>query len=494
MAHDVTLDINQVRLNAPHGARIAFISGNFTVIHAGHMRLFKFAGDASDIVVVGINPDGCSGVTVPLEYRIEALKAISFVHHVHELTETPQEFILRLRPDLVVKGKEFETQNNAEQPAVDSYGGKLIFSSGEMHFSSLDLLQREFSIAECSTVRKPVDYPVRHGFMTQELSGMLAAFKGMRVIVIGDLIVDDYVNCDPLGMSQEDPTIVVTPVEKRTFVGGAGIVAAHAHGLGAEVRFLTVGGKDKLARYAAEKLAGFGVDATIAPDSTRPTTLKARYRANGKTLLRINELRQHAVPTDVQRKMLSWVRKHIRDTDLVLFADFNYGCLPQSLVVEIEALANRHGVMMTADSQASSQLADISRFNGMAVVTPTEREARLALQDFESGIAVIGSRLRRKSQALNVIITMGGEGLLVIGEKKGDERLDKLPAFNTSPKDVAGAGDSLFTCVSLSLRAGYDIWRSAYLGSLAAAIQVSRVGNIPLQAGEIASEIGDRRD
>jgi rfaE bifunctional protein kinase chain/domain len=487
------LDIERIHRSKPHGARIAFISGNFNVIHAGHMRLFKFAADASDILIVGIHPDGASGVTMPLNLRIEALRAINFVHDIHPLTEKPEEFIAKLKPDLVVKGKEFETQQNPEEAAVAAYGGKLLFSSGEMRFSSMDLLQRDFSPIERSSVSKPVEYPIRHGFPIKDLLGILNSFSGMRVMVLGDLIVDDYVNCDPLGMSQEDPTIVVTPIDKRTFVGGAGIVAAHAHGLGAEVRFLTVGGKDKLAKYAAEKLGEFGVKAMIVGDATRPTTLKARYRANGKTLLRINELRQHAVAADVQRKMFAWVKRHISTTDLILFADFNYGCLPQSLVVEIEKLANRHGVMMAADSQASSQLSDISRFTGMAVVTPTEREARLALQDFESGIAVIGSRLRKKSDARNVIVTMGGEGLLVIGDKDGTERLDKLPAFNSAPKDVAGAGDSLFTCISMSLRAGYDIWRSAYLASLAASIQVSRVGNIPLQASEIEAELADRR-
>lgn len=476
----------------PHD-RIAFVSGNFNVIHAGHMRLLKFAADVADKVVVGLNRDGNPGVTVPLALRAEAVRAISLVAHVIDLPHGANEAIAALRPDIVVKGKEFENVHNEEHDLVLSYGGKLLFGSGEMRFSSIDLLQREFLDRQTSSIHKPHEYPARHGFNASRLKAIIESFSGLRVLVIGDLIVDDYITCDPLGMSQEDPTIVVTPIDKKTFVGGAGIVSAHARGLGATVRFLTVAGRDASARFAKQTLGEYGVDATIITDTTRPTTLKARYRANGKTLLRVNDLRQHAIDQEIQTKMLRQVKGWLADTDLILFSDFNYGCLPQPLLEAIGSAARKRGIPMAADSQASSQLADISRFTNMCVVTPTEREARLGLQDSESGLAVIASRLRKKAKASNVIVTMGAEGVLVVGDAGGEERLDQLPAFNASPKDVAGAGDSLFTCVAMALCRGHDIWCSAYLGSVAAAIQVARVGNLPIQRDEVIAELLDRR-
>ena len=475
------------------GGRTAFVSGNFNVIHAGHMRILKFAAEAAGKVVIGINPDGWPGVNVPLELRMEAVRAISFVHEVVALSDGPLRAIRELKPDIVVKGKEFEELRNDEEAVVETYGGKLIFGSGEMRMSSLDLLEREFTRKAVSTIQKPVWYADRHGFNVEDLQAIIESFAGMRVLVIGDLIVDDYITCEPLGMSQEDPTIVVTPIAKKTFLGGAGIVAAHARGLGAKVRFITVAGKDASARFAESKLAEYGVDAIVAADHSRPTTLKGRYRANGKTLLRVNELRQHAIDHDLQDRLFRYVKKFLNDTDLILFSDFNYGCLPQALVERIVTVARKKGIAMAADSQASSQMADISRFRHMHLVTPTEREARLALFDSESGIAVIASRLRAKAHADSVIVTMGTEGLLVVGEDKGQESLDQLPAFNTAPVDVAGAGDSLFTCTSMASSRGHDIWRSAYLGSVAAAIQVSRVGNTPIQRDEILAELLDRR-
>ena len=119
------------------------------------------------------------------------------------------------------------------------------------------------------------------------------------------------------------------------------------------------------------------------------------------------------------------------------------------------------------------------------------REARLALRDFNSGLVVIAEAIRERTRAQSVILTLGPEGLLVHANSEliGSMMTDRLPAFNQSPKDTAGAGDSLLVCASLALLTGADVWRSAYLGSLAAACQVGRIGNVPLTAADIVAEI-----
>jgi rfaE bifunctional protein kinase chain/domain len=477
----------EIRELAGPSKRIAFVSGTFNVVHPGHLRLLKFAAEVSDFLVVGVNPDETPGVSVPAGMRVEAVRSISIVDAVVELSEHVERFICALEPEFVVKGKEFETRDNPEKNAVEAYGGKLVFSSGEVSFTSIALLQRGYS--QFSTLRKPLDYPLRYGFEASQLKRTLAKYQGMRVLVIGDLIVDDYVSCDPLGLSPDDPTIVVTPVETKTFVGGAGVVSAHAKGLGANVRFCTVVGDDAGAKYSLDELSGIGVHVDSFVDRSRPTTRKVRYRALNKTLLRVNYLRQHAVNPDLLSQMLAAIERRLTATDLILFSDFNYGCLPQALVDAVVERASARNIMMAADSQASSQSADISRFKGMALVTPTEREARMALRDAETGLAALSEKLHEAARAKNVVITLSGEGLLVYGNKDGVPRTDRLPSFNSAPRDVAGAGDSLFTSTALALCVGADIWESVYIGSLAAACQVSRLGNAPLNFKDLIAEI-----
>ncbi len=479
-----------IRASCGADQTIAFVSGNFNVVHPGHLRLLKFAAEQADVLVVGVNPDSTPGVTLPQEMRLDNIRSISFVHHVVRLETSASDFIARFQPAIVVKGKEFEERSNPEQEIVDAYGGRLIFSSGELRFTSLSLLERDADI-DISTVRKPLEFPKRHGFEISGLKKLLGKLSGMRVAVIGDLIVDEYVTCDAVGMSQEDPTIVVTPLMTRTFVGGAGAVAAHAHGLGADVQFFTLVGNDEAARFARDTLEQHGVVCVPFADETRPTTRKQRFRALNKTLLRVNHLRQHASDGEIQRQMLQSVERALKSCDLVLFSCFNYGCLPQDLVDAIADRARARGVMMAADSQVSSQTGDVSRFKGMTLLTPTEREARVALNDFISGLAVISDRLTQRARAQNLVITLGAEGVLVNTMVEGELKYDRLPAFNPSPKDVSGAGDSFFMASSMALRAGADIWQASYLGSLAAALQVSRVGNLPLTTAELVTEIDE---
>ncbi|MEI8103197.1 MAG: hypothetical protein WCG61_06695 [Chlorobium sp.] len=155
--------------------------------------------------------------------------------HCFILHDSPEVFIEELKPTFVVKGKEHEDRYNPERAVVEKYEGKILFGSGDVSFSSIDLMRREWKDLNLSTIKKPLDFPARHGFEAQDLLPILDRMSKLKICVIGDLIVDEYITCDPLGMSQEDPTIVVMPVSWDKFIGGAGIVAAHARGLGAQV-------------------------------------------------------------------------------------------------------------------------------------------------------------------------------------------------------------------------------------------------------------------
>jgi rfaE bifunctional protein kinase chain/domain len=347
--------------------------------------------------------------------------------------------------------------------------------------------------SDLSSIIRPMDFPKMHDFTMADLRATVDKFKGFRVTVVGDIIVDEYIDCDPLGMSQEEPTLVVTPIQSQKFIGGAGIVAAHARSLGADVRYISVSGKDAPAEFALGKLHEYGVNTEVFEDDNRPTTFKQRYRASGKTLLRVSHLYQQAISQGLASKILNTVKAVLPTTDILIFSDFNYGCLPQPLVDAIVDACKCRKVLMVADSQSSSQVGDVSRFKDMMLLTPTEREARLALGDFNSGLVVLAEKLRKKTSAKNIILTLNAEGVLAHTKTTTNDEWqnDRLPAFNIAPKDSAGAGDSLLVCSSMSLAVGAGIWQSMYLGSIAAACQVSRVGNIPLSLSDISLELAD---
>jgi rfaE bifunctional protein kinase chain/domain len=470
-----------------------FVSGSFNVLHPGHIRLLRFAKECGDRLIVAVQSDriAANGAHVPEQLRLEGIQSNTWVDEAFILNEPVTEVIARLRPDIVVKGKEYESRFNPELAVLEEYGGKLLFSSGETIFSSVDLIRREFYDSGPRSISLPKDYLDRHGIERKALAKLLEHFTKLKVCVVGDLIIDEYITCQPLGMSQEDPTIVVTPVDSTSFLGGAGIVAAHAAGLGASVQFVSVTGNDAAREFALRGLAAAGVDAQLLVDSSRPTTLKQRYRSKGKSLLRVSHLHQGAIPVAQQKLMLVSLEQAMDGASLLVFSDFNYGCLPQSLVEQLIAMAKSRGVMMAADSQSSSQVGDIGRFRGMDLLTPTEREARISTRNREGGLVVLAEQLRQQSSAHNILLKLGEEGLLIhAGNGKGDDWLtDRIGALNASPKDVAGAGDSLLITSALTLIGGGNIWEAAYLGSLAAAVQVGRVGNTPIRAKELLQEL-----
>lgn len=465
-------------------SRISFVSGNFRVIHAGHIRLLRFAREMADMLVVAVLPRSSENASFHEQDRREGVCALSMVDYAEILDGDLRDALRALRPDFVVKGPEHKRQANPEREVLATTGGRLIFAAGATMPSAVDIAGQGAS--GLGLLYCPNGYLKRRSIALSDLSDLLTSMRGLKVIVAGDVIVDEYIQCDPLGMSQEDPTIVVSPVSHQKYLGGAGIVAAHAAGLGAKVQFLSVCGQDEAANFVRKRLQEDSVTAYIAADESRPTILKQRFRCKGKTLLRVSHLRQHAVDKDISSFLLDSVASVWEKTDLLIFSDFNYGCLPQPFVDELSQCAHDHGVKIVADSQSSSQVGDVSRFHGAALLTPTEREARLAAHDFESGLVVLAETLRRKAHACNVIVTLGESGMLI---HQHPENTDQLPALNPVAIDVAGAGDSLLVCASLALAVGGNIWQAACLGALSAAIQIGREGNIPLTTEDIALQL-----
>jgi rfaE bifunctional protein kinase chain/domain len=473
--------------------KTVFVFGHFNVLHPGHVRLLRFAKECGERLVVGVESDKIAGdaAHVREHLRLEGVQSISWVDEAFLVDTSITDVIRRIKPDVVVKGKEHELSFNEEESLILSYGGRLLFSSGDARFSSLDLIQREFQAPGSSTIKCPHEYLNRHEIRKDHLASLIDQFKNLKVCVIGDLIVDEYITCQPLGMSREDPTIVVSPINSKQFLGGAGIVAAHAAAMGAEVHYLSVSGDDVSRRYAIERLNAEGVKAQIFIDESRPTTLKQRFRSQGKSLLRVNHLHQDAISTSLQQRLFLALSALMAQVDLVVFSDFNYGCLPQPLVDRLVAVIAEQKVMMVADSQSSSQVGDIGRFKKMSLITPTEHEARLSTRDADDGLVILAEKLRQQSQAENVFLKLGEEGLLIHarGTKYNNWSTDRIDALNDAPKDVAGAGDSMLIAGALTIKAGGSIWDAGYLGSLAAAIQVGRVGNTPIRAEELLKRL-----
>ncbi len=473
-------------------SKTIFISGVFNTLHIGHFRLFKFAKQQANILILGITSDSISeGATIDHFNRLDAIRNIKDVDISFIIEDNLNEIIKFLKPNFVLKGFEHKNKFNPETEIVKSYGGKILFSSGEIEFSSLENMRKKIKNSKIKFLNIPYDYMDRHSLSFQRFINVIKKIKESRVIVIGDTIVDEYNHCDPIGISQEDPSIVVRSTKKKKFIGGAAIVAAHAAANAKKVNFLTIFGNDNQRKFAEKKLKKYNVSTFAIIDDTRPTTYKKKFRSQNMTLLRINKFSEQEINEEYQNSLYEKFCELLNKTDLIILSDFNYGVLTTKLIEKIILKANEEKKLVIADSQTSSQLGNVLKYQGTSLITPTEYEARVSLKDKSSGLAQLAENLIKKTKTENLIITLGSKGVYIqrSKNKRGKWLSDQMPAFNVNSSDNAGAGDALLVSTGLAMSAGSNIWEAGFLGSLVAAYQVSYVGNHPLSFDEILSDL-----
>ena len=192
-------------------SKVVLVTGIFDILHPGHIRLLRFAKNCGDKLIVGIYGDNISNDIInSQELRKESVEALEFVSESIIFKSNLKSEILSLRPDVVVKGKEHQGKFNEEEEILNEIGGELIFSSGDVGSThSLVKTQKQVVpynyLSHCSSIIK------RHNISKEKLISIINKFCEKKVCVLGDLIIDEYIECFPMGMSQEEPIIALKP-------------------------------------------------------------------------------------------------------------------------------------------------------------------------------------------------------------------------------------------------------------------------------------------
>jgi rfaE bifunctional protein kinase chain/domain len=453
------------------------ITGNFEILHIGHIRLFAYAKSLGTELIVGLCIEGLADEEILR--RMIYLKENPLIDEIVKFTDI-QKLVENVRPDALIKGREFANQENIEEEIMKNVGGRVIFSSGENDISESTItpkISNQFSFIGESIL----GYLSRNRIEVAHIKEILAAFRKTRILVVGDLILDKYIECVPVGLSQESHSIVARPIRERNYLGGAGIIAAHCAALGASASILSVAGSDSETEVMKKLCNEYNVDVNWVIDAKHPTILKQRFMSGKQVLFRLNRFRQEGVSKEIVKEIESRFSNLIERHDAVIFADFSYGVLNENNSQNLMKIAKARGLFTAADSQTSSQIGDLSKFIGADLITPTEREARQELRNQE-GLVVLSHKLMEKLGSKFIMLKLGADGVLLSGEKL---RSDYLPALNQEPVDVAGAGDSLLAISSLAITAGASLYVAGLLGNVAAAIQVSREGNLPITSSDV---------
>ena len=171
-------------------------------------------------------------------------------------------------------------------------------------------------------------------------------------------------------------------------------------------------------------------------------------------------------------------------------SDFVYGVVTPRVLERIQILAKRHNLMLFGDLQCSSQVGSISRFQNFSLLSPNERELRLALQDKDSGLERLSQQLLEETQCERLIVKLAAEGFIAYDRNdKGRISSQAFPALSVNPLDVAGAGDSVLAVLSTGLASGQPLMPTAALACCMAALAVETMGNTPISATSLINNL-----
>lgn len=479
----------------PRKKKIIMAHGTFDIVHPGHVRQLYYAKEKAPVLIASVTADKYVGKRdgkpfVPQELRAKNLAALSMVDYVLiDHHPKPLDTLKTLQPDLFIKGFEYtkdgvHPKTKEEVDIVESYGGRVIFSPGDVVYSSTHLL----------SVHKPkISYEKLISYMDAEnvsfddILNILEQFKEITVDVIGDTIVDKYSFCSVLGPTTKTPTFSVKLESSELYVGGAGIVAKHVKSLGADVRFTTVLGDDELQKFVLKDLKKWKLETNALIDPTRPTTLKERFWADGYKMLQVDVVDNSSISEKILGDICTYLKNG--SPDVVIFSDFRHGIFNKATIQEILKAAGNKAVKV-ADSQVSNRWGNILEFSGSDIILPNEKEARFALGDQDTGIRPLAGKLYRASGAKYLILKMGEKGSIVYrspGENPRDFFI--LDSFAEDVVDGVGAGDAMLAVSALAYKCSKNILISALLGSIAAALVCEKEGNVPLTVDEIKQKV-----
>lgn len=487
----------------PRQEAVVMCHGTFDLVHPGHIRHLMYAKSKASKLLVSLTCD--AHITkahnrpfVPEELRAMNLAALECVDYVViDREPTPLSSIAKIQPDYFVKGYEYvggglHPKSAEEKSIVESYGGEMIFSPGDVVYSSSAIIESE---PPNISTEKLLVLLESEGISLDDLHNVLDRLAGPTVHVVGDTIVDSITQTSLIGATGKTPTFSVRYEGSKKFVGGAGVVAKHMESAGAKVIYSTVLGDDSAKDFVLQDLAATTINVNALVDRTRPTTIKDAIVAGGYRLLKIDTLDNRAISDNLLQQLTNSISK--TPADIVLFSDFRHGIFnSNNIPILIDAIPEN--TFRVADSQVASRWGNILDFKGFDLITPNEREARFALGDQDTVIRPLGTRLFIEAHCRNLIIKMGERGLMAFRQAPGEVAEGDLAAprsfFNVDSFvdrliDPVGAGDALLAYATLALYITGNVVVASVLGAMAAAVECERDGNVPVTPRDVRAKL-----
>lgn len=464
--------------------------GVYDLLHYGHIEHLREAKRQGDILVVSVTAARFVNKGPGRPYfndtqRLAFLASLEIVDYVLlSKATTVHEIVKYVQPDFYVKGQEYASAHNditgnigSEQEIVEHYGGKMYFTGGEV-FSSTKLLNTFFGVLPPDIVKTAHFLKEKYGpDLIEVIRKYVNSFQDLKVLVVGDIIIDEYIFCKVQGLTSKDSVISTRHNFDERYAGGSLAIARHLANFSDHVTLCTMMGEEDLPCDIEVNMQNVNLE--IIHDQAFITPIKRRFlrqnpqRQEYDKLFSINMLLENEKFENVDRSAFHQRLSSITESyDLVVICDYGHGLIDQNTIGILEAKA-QYLVVNCQTNSSNYGMNLITKYHKADMFVVDERELRLAF-----GQAVTAPEHLLKILAENLSseyawVTIGANG--AIGNRQEEQAV--VPAVTLHVKDTIGAGDAFYALASLSVAKKIPLDIATLIGNTAGAIKTNAVGN-----------------
>ena len=478
-------DLKNIKLKSKQKKqKIVLCHGVFDLIHIGHIKHFSSAKKLGDILLVSITPDqhvnkGPGRPIFSQNLRAEFLKNISSIDYIFINNKpTSTNVIKQLKPDIYCKGSDYRQHKDDitgeiknEIRALKKYGGIINYTNDITNSSST--LINEYYSDFTLTQKKNINIIKNKKININQL---FKNSKKLKVLILGEIIIDHYYFCETLGKSGKDPVLQMHEQNEEVYLGGAGAIAGNVSQFCKNVTLMSMIGDDnKYLNFIKKKLPK-NVNLKLINKKGSPTIIKKKYvdiitnnKVFGSYIINDSPLEK-----ENETKLNYFLEKNLKKYDLVIVSDYGHGFLSEKNAF----LISKKSKFLALNAQinaANRGYHTMEKYQNLNCVIINETELRHELRDKNNNLNNLMIKLSNKIGINDLVVTMGSEGAKLYNLKS--KKFYEMEAFASKIVDKIGSGDTMLSLIALLLKLQLDKTYTLLIGSLAASQSVSTMGN-----------------
>ncbi len=467
------------------GKVIVQTHGVFDLIHPGMITHLNSAKKQGDVLIVTVIKDrdvrrGPGRPIFPEKLRAENVASLEYVDYVCIVDdEVPFECVKQIKPDVFAKGQSQKERDEKIHTKIfeeerDLYFGKSkIYETDGFGFSSSQIINNFLDIYPEETKSYLKGFSTK--FCFNDIVEGLNKLKDLKVLLIGDGIIDEYHYCAAMSKSAKSHLVVSRYLTHETFAGGAFAIANHIAGLCDRIQLVTLLGSNSSREDFILRNLKPNVNAKFFYRDNGPTIVKKRYidQYLNQKIFEVNYLNDSYIDGDCESRIISYLKSEIPEYDLVLVSDFGHGFITGKIKKVIEEFSKKYAVN-TQTNAANAGYNMITKYNNPYFVCLDEPEIRLAAQERYGNIEDIARKIKDELNAKYLIVTLGKKGSIGINK---ENMVNRTPIFSTKVVDTVGAGDAFFAFTSPCFARELPLDMVSFIGNAVGALAVQIVGN-----------------